>query len=95
MSTVGKEFFLKKTFADSLPRQLSAKADVRVTARGAFSEGWRGRWQRLGQRSATWPSPKVSLPSNSLPTALCRAVGKGGGSGRDTQRSDKMTDDVY
>ena len=62
----------RKNFVDGLTRQPSAKASVRVTARGVFTEGWRGRRQRLCRRSAMWPSAKVPLPSNSLPTVLCR-----------------------
>ena len=78
---VGKQFLKKKFFADCRGTSSRQSLPSGLTAPRGYADCWRGSWQRLCRLCATWQSANPPLPTQALPTALCRlprgfAVGK-------------------
>ena len=73
--------FEKKFFADCRGTSSRQSLPSGLTAPRGYADCWRGSWQRLCRLCATWQSANPPLPTQALPTALCRlprgfAVGK-------------------
>ena len=73
--------FEKKIFADCRGTSSRQSLPSGLTAPRGYADCWRGSWQRLCRLCATWQSANPPLPTQALPTALCRlprgfAVGK-------------------